>query len=251
MAAEALKVGKHVFVEKPLATNIEGLREVVSAARETEGLLMVGYNRRFAPIAREIKKRFSSRAGPMTIVYRVNAGTLPAEHWTHDATEGGGRIIGEVCHFIDFVQFLTDALPERLTATGVPQAQAAGPVDDSVIISLSLGDGSVASIVYTASGDNSVPKEHVEIFCDRSVARIDDFKAGVFIRGGKSTRLGGSSQDKGHAAEIGAFLDAVRSGGAAPISLESLIGTSLACFAAVDSVMSGTATTINLQLLCN
>jgi polar amino acid transport system substrate-binding protein len=234
-----------VFVEKPLATNIDGLREVVAAAREAEGLLMVGYNRRFAPIAREVKERFSKRSGPMTIVYRVNAGQLPADHWTHDGTEGGGRIVGEVCHFIDFVQFLTGALPERVTATGVPQAQSAALVDDSVVISLSMSDGSVASIVYTASGDNSVPKEHVEVFCDRSVARIDDFKRGVFIRGGKSARLGGNNQDKGHAAEISAFLDAVRSGGDAPISLDSLVGTSLACFAALESASSGATSMIS------
>jgi predicted dehydrogenase/threonine dehydrogenase-like Zn-dependent dehydrogenase len=246
IAAEALRRGKHVFVEKPLATNIEGLREVVSAARESEGLLMAGYNRRFAPIAREVKERFSKRSGPMTIVYRVNAGQLPAEHWTHDEIEGGGRIIGEVCHFIDFVQFLTDALPERVTATGVPQAQSAGLVDDSVIISLGMRDGSVASIVYTASGDKSLPKEHIEVFCDRSVARVDDFKGGVFIRGGKSTRLGGSSQDKGHAAEISSFLDAVRNGTEAPISLDSLVATSLTCFGALDSASSCRVSTIDV-----
>lgn len=246
MAAEALKLGKHVFVEKPLATNIEGLRKVVSAARESEGLLMVGYNRRFAPIAREVNECLSKRSGPMTIVYRVNAGQLPAEHWSHDTTEGGGRIIGEVCHFIDFVQFLTGALPERVTATSVPQAQSARLVDDSVIISLSMSDGSVASIVYTASGDNSVPKEHIEVFCDRTVARIDDFKGGVFIRGGKSTRLGGSSQDKGHAAEISSFLDAVRNGTEAPISLDSLAATSLACFAAVECAAGEGVSTIDV-----
>ncbi|HWN99188.1 MAG TPA: bi-domain-containing oxidoreductase [Blastocatellia bacterium] len=249
MAAEALALGKDVFVEKPLATNIDDLREVVSAARESEGLLMVGYNRRFAPIARELEARLSKRSGPMTILYRVNAGQLPAEHWTHDATEGGGRIIGEVCHFIDFAQFLTNSLPERVTATAVPRPQSAGLIDDSVIISLGLSDGSVASIVYTASGDNSVPKEHVEIFCDRSVARIDDFKSGVFIRGGKSSKLGGGSQDKGHAAELGAFLDAVRTGARAPISIESLTATSLACFAAAESASSGAASTIDLSSL--
>jgi polar amino acid transport system substrate-binding protein len=249
MAAEALKLGKHVFVEKPLATNIEGLREVVSAARQSDGLLMVGYNRRFAPIAREIKERLAKRSGPMTIVYRVNAGQVPAEHWTHDETEGGGRIIGEVCHFIDFVQFLTDALPERVTATGVPQAQSAGLVDDSVIISLAMSDGSVASIVYTAGGDNSVPKEHIEVFCDQSVARIDDFKGGVFIRGGKSARLGGSSQDKGHAAEMSSFLDAVRNGTESPIDLDSLVATSLACFSSVESIASGSPTNLHLEQL--
>lgn len=249
MAAEALKLGKHVFVEKPLSTNIEDLREVASVAREAEGLLMVGYNRRFAPIALEIKERFSNRAGPMTIAYRVNAGQLPAEHWTHDQTEGGGRIIGEVCHFIDFVQFLTGAFPERVTATGVSQSQSAGLVDDSVIVSLRMSDGSAASIVYTASGDNSVAKEQVEIFCDRSVARIDDFKSGVFIRGGKTIKLGGGSQDKGHATEISAFFTAVRNGAESPISLGSLVATSLACFAAVNCITSGETTTVDLDSL--
>jgi predicted dehydrogenase/threonine dehydrogenase-like Zn-dependent dehydrogenase len=251
MAAEALNRGKHVFVEKPLATNIDGLREVAAAARESRGLLMVGYNRRFAPLAREIKQRFAQRAGPMTIVYRVNAGQLPGEHWTHDAVEGGGRIIGEVCHFIDFIQFLTDALPSRVSAIGVPQAQSAGLVDDSAIISLSMSDGSAASIVYTASGDRSLAKEHIEVFCDQSFARIDDFKSGVFIRGGKSTRLGGSSQDKGHTAEISSFLNAVQSGAEAPIGLESLVATSLACLAAVECASSGGVSTIDVASVLN
>ena len=249
MAAEALRLGKHVFVEKPLATDLDGLREVVAAARESQGSLMVGYNRRFAPIAGEVQKGFSARSGPMTIVYRVNAGQLPSEHWTHDETEGGGRIIGEVCHFIDFVQFLTGALPERVTATGVPQTQAAGFVDDSVIISLAMSDGSVSSIVYTASGDSTLAKEHVEIFCDRKVARIDDFKSGVFIRGGKSAKLGTSSQDKGHALEITGFLDAVRTGADAPIALESLIATSLSCFAAISSASSGGVSIVSASSL--
>jgi predicted dehydrogenase len=172
---------------------------------------------------------------------------LTAEHWTHDAVEGGGRIIGEVCHFIDFIQFLTDALPSRVAAIGVPQAQSAGFVDDSVIISLSMSDGSAASIVYTASGDRSLAKEQIEVFCDQSVARVDDFKSGVFIRGGKSTRLGGSTQDKGHAAEVNSFLDAVRGGAEAPIGLESLVATSLACFAAVESASSGAGFTVDVN----
>src|SRR6266404_5252309 len=128
LATEALRSGKSVFVEKPLAITGEELREVVVAARESDGLLMVGYNRRFAPIAKEIKKRFDGRAGPMTIVYRVNAGQLPRDHWTHDAAEGGGRIIGEACHFIDFVQYLTGALPARVSAEAVPRTPAVGMV---------------------------------------------------------------------------------------------------------------------------
>ncbi|HEX8088265.1 MAG TPA: bi-domain-containing oxidoreductase, partial [Blastocatellia bacterium] len=245
LAAEALRRGKRVFVEKPLATTGEGLREVIAAARESKGLLMVGYNRRFAPLAEEVKGRLSSRAGPMTIIYRVNAGQLPADHWTHDNTEGGGRIIGEVCHFIDFVQYLTDALPARVCAEAVPQKQGASLVDDSVVISMGMTDGSIASIVYTASGDSSVAKERVEIFCDRSVAAIDDFKVGHFIRGARRVKLGGGSQDKGHAAEITAFLEAARARADAPITLQSIVATSLASFAIIESARGGSAVAID------
>jgi predicted dehydrogenase/threonine dehydrogenase-like Zn-dependent dehydrogenase len=249
LAAEALKRGKSVFVEKPLATTEDGLREVLTAVRESNGLLMVGYNRRFAPLAEEIKAKFGSRTGPMTIIYRVNAGQLPAEHWSHDATEGGGRIIGEVCHFIDFIQYLTGALPARAFAEAVPQKQVAGFVDDSVVVSMTMTDGSIASIVYTASGDSSVAKEQVEIFCDRSVAGIDDFKSGYFVREAKRIKLGGGSQDKGHAAEISAFLKAARGRADAPISLESLVATSLASFAIIESSQSGASVAIDTGAL--
>jgi polar amino acid transport system substrate-binding protein len=249
LAAEALSRGKSVFVEKPLAITEEGLREVIAAVRESNGLLMVGYNRRFAPLAGEIKDKFRSRTGPMTIIYRVNAGQLPADHWTHDATEGGGRIIGEVCHFIDFIQYLTDAFPARVCAEAVTQKQVAGFVDDSVVVSMTMTDGSIASIVYTASGDSSVAKEQVEIFCDRSVAAIDDFTAGHFVRGAKRIKLGGGSQDKGHAAEINAFLEAARGRAEAPISLQSLAATSLASFAVIESARGGAGVAIDTSIV--
>ena len=247
LAAEALRRGKHVFVEKPLAINEEGLREVVAAARESDRVLMVGFNRRFAPIAEKVKARFTDRAAPMTIVYRVNAGQLPREHWTHDAAEGGGRIIGEACHFIDFVQYLTGALPVRVSAEAVPRSAEGGAIDDSMVISMSMTDGSVASIVYTASGDSSVAKERIEVFCDRSVATIDDFRSGTLVHDRKTTKLGRSAQDKGHAAEVTAFLKAVRGLTAAPIALESLVATTLASFAAVESAKTGAGVNVDLS----
>jgi polar amino acid transport system substrate-binding protein len=247
LAAEALRRGKAVFVEKPLATTEEGLREVVRAAQETSGLLMVGFNRRFAPLAREIKDKYAARSGPMTIIYRVNAGQVPPEHWTHDTSEGGGRIIGEACHFVDFVSFLTDALPARVSAAAVPKTQRTGYVDDSVVVSLNMTDGSIASIIYTASGDSTVPKEQVEVFCERAVATIDDFKSGAFIAGRKRTKLGGGAQDKGHAAEIAAFFDAARGRATAPISLQSLAATTLATFAIVESAKSGTGIAVDVN----
>src|SRR5581483_8644064 len=236
-------------VEKPLATTAEGLREVVHAARESDGLLMVGFNRRFAPLAREVKAKYAARAAPMTIIYRVNAGQVPPDHWTHDASEGGGRVVGEVCHFVDFVSFLTDALPAQVTAAAVPVQQRAGYLDDSTVVSMRMTDGSIASIIYTASGDPTVPKEQVEVFCERAVATIDDFKSGAFISGRKRTRLGGGAQDKGHAAEIAAFFDAVRRHAAAPISLESLAATTLATFAIIESAKTGNGIAVDMNQL--
>jgi polar amino acid transport system substrate-binding protein len=247
LAAEALRRGKDVFVEKPLALTEDELREVLVAARESKGRLMVGYNRRFAPIAQEIKKRFHVRTGPMTVLYRVNAAQLPRDHWSHDSSEGGGRIIGEACHFIDFVQYLTGALPASISAQAVPRTQAAGTVDDSTVISMRMTDGSIASIVYAASGDASVAKEHVEIFCDGNVAMIDDFKSGVFISEGKRTKMGGGAQDKGHEAEIAAFLEAVFGGASSPIDLESLSATTLASFAAVESARTLSVVPVDLS----
>jgi polar amino acid transport system substrate-binding protein len=246
LASEALRRGKHVFVEKPLATTEEALKEVITAAGESRGILMVGYNRRFAPVAREIKKIFGSRTGPMTTVYRVNAGRLARGHWAHDAEEGGGRVIGEMCHFIDFIQYLTDALPLRVSAEAVSRARPDG-IDDTTIVSMSMTDGSIASIVYTASGDASVPKERVEIFCDQGVATIDDFKSGSFVKDGKKMKLGGKAQDKGHAAELAAFFDAVRGRAEAPISIESLAATTLATFAIIESSKTATTTAVDLS----
>jgi predicted dehydrogenase/threonine dehydrogenase-like Zn-dependent dehydrogenase len=245
LAAEALRRGKAVFVEKPLAITEEGLREVASAQTESNGLLMVGYNRRFAPIAQEVKQQLASRAGAMTILYRVNAGQLPAEHWSHDTAEGGGRVIGEVCHFVDFIQFLTDSLPVRVSAEAVPLSSGAGFLDDSVSIIIGMADGSIASIVYAASGDPSVPKERIEIFCGKTVAIIEDFKSGQFTSRGKTKKLGGSSQDKGHSAEISAFFEAARLGANSPISIGSLVATTLCTFAINESSASGTAVRVD------
>jgi predicted dehydrogenase/threonine dehydrogenase-like Zn-dependent dehydrogenase len=239
LAAEALRAGKSVFVEKPLATTRDGIRDVEQAARAQGGLLMVGYNRRFAPLAVEINERFKDRRSAMTILYRVNAGQLPPDHWAADEIEGGGRIIGEVCHFVDFVQFMADSMVERVSAQRVSLKREAGFEDDSCSISLSMADGSIASIIYTASGNSLVAKERIEIFCDRAVGVIDDFRSGEFIAAGKRHKLGGGAADKGHAAEIEAFFKAIRSGGDWPIELDSLVRTSQVCLAIVESARRG------------
>ena len=246
LAAAALRRGKSVFVEKPLATTEADLRGVMQAAQEATTVISVGYNRRFSPLAVEIKRQFANRSGALTVLYRVNAGQLPPEHWTHDATEGGGRIIGEVCHFVDFIQFLTDALPVQVSAVAVPNSKRAGFVDDSVTVSLSMADGSIASIVYTASGNSHTAKEYCEIFGEKKVVILDDFKSAEIRSGPKAKKLGGGAQDKGHAAEVAAFFAAARGMSEAPILLASLAATSLTCIKIVESTRSGQAVRIDL-----
>src|SRR5262249_48503145 len=189
IAGECLKRGKSVYVEKPLAITEEGLREVLECAAASSGHLFVGYNRRFAPVAAEVKERLIGRSGSMSIIYRVNAGRLPANHWSHDP-EQGGRVMGGGCHFIDFVQFLTDFTPVRVSAEGVAVTAGSNVVDDSCAISLRTSDGSIASISYYAAGDQGLGKERVEIYCDGSIMTIDDFRSGAYLRAGKSTKLG-------------------------------------------------------------
>lgn len=249
IAAQALRRGKPVFVEKPLALTIAGLREVTAAAKQTGALLMVGYNRRFAPIAQGVLKGLSDRSGPLAISYRVNAGRLPEDHWSLDDREGGGRILGEVCHFVDFVQYLTGSSPRSVYAAGI--AAPAAKSDDSVSITIVMNDGSLASIVYAAGGDASVSKERIEVFCDGMIGTIEDFKSGDLVRSGRRRKIGGGSQDKGHAAELEAFLSAVRTGAEPPISFESLVCTTMTTFAILESLRSGSSVDVDLGRLAD
>lgn len=248
LAAEALRRRKAVFVEKPLAMTEEELREVLKAARESGSVLFVGFNRRFAPLARQVKALFCERASPMALLYRVNAGPLPAEHWSLDASEGGGRIIGEVCHFIDFAQYMTDSLPGSVFAISVRREQSGAALDDSAAITISMRDGSIASILYAAGGDARAAKEKIEIFHGGRIATIDDFRSGQITCGGREERIGRGTQDKGHADEVAAFFEAVR-GGRPPVSLESLAATTLTTFAIIESIRSGSAVDLEPLML--
>ncbi len=239
LAAQALAAGRAVFVEKPLALDRASLRLVVDAARSSGRQLLVGFNRRFAPLAVDIKRRLGKRVGPALVHYRVNAGFVPKDHWTQDPAEGGGRIIGEGCHFIDFVQFLTESVPVRVSASAVRSSNERETDSDSVAISLTMSDGSLGTILYVALGDKRLPKERCEVFCDGSVAVLDDFSSATFFRGGRQQKTSGRGQDKGHTAEVGAFVEAIRAGSPSPIALNSLIATTLASFAAVESLRSG------------
>ena len=226
LAREALLRNKNVFVEKPLALNDEQLDQVLETAAHSTGRLMVGFNRRFSPLAQEAKSVFANRDTPLSILYRVNAGHLAKEHWTQDPVEGGGRIIGEVCHFIDLMQFLTGAPPVSVFAESV-SAKSPKIVDaDSVFITLRFADGSNGAIAYLSEGDKSLPKERIEIFGAGKSFLIDDF------------RKGKADQDKGQRNQIQRVCAGVLQGERAPIDLADLAATTRTTFRILDSLRS-------------
>jgi predicted dehydrogenase len=229
--ARALRAGKHVFVEKPLALNNTELNEVERAAAEGSGILMVGFNRRFAPMATEMRARLGDR-GPLVITYRVNAGRLPRSHWTHDPAVGGGRIVGEVCHFVDFAMYLTGCAPTTVQAAAV--GGGSEPRDDSLAATLRFPDGSVAVIVYSALGDPALPKERIEVLGEVGAGVLEDFADLRLYTGGHEEQTSGR-RDKGHAAEIESFLACCREG-RQPWPVRDMVAATRATFAIRDAI---------------
>jgi predicted dehydrogenase len=237
----SLKAGKHVFVEKPLCLNKAELEEVITAyqsALSTEHpapVLMVGYNRRFAPMARRLKEFLAPVGEPLTLHYRVNAGYIPLDHWVHDPEQGGGRIIGEVCHFVDFLTFLANGLPTRVHARAL--SNNGRYRDDNVVLTIEFADGSLGTITYVANGDKRFSKERVEVFGGGAVAVLDNFRRLELIRNGRRTVLRSRlNQDKGHRGEWEEFVEAIRTEKPHPMPLDAIIATSLTTFCSVESI---------------
>lgn len=230
-----LKSGKHVFCEKPLALNRDQLMQILEAMRDSDRLLMVGFNRRFAPASKRLKSFLSPLKDPCFMHYRINAGAIPSTHWVQDPAQGGGRIIGEACHFIDFLTFLTDSLPIRVKTVGLPEDDRFP--EDNIHITITFADGSQGAISYLANGDRSFPKERLEVFCSGHIAVLDDFRTLEMISQGKHrTWRSRWKQDKGHRAEWEAFSDAILKGGLPPIPYSHLISVTMASIAAVESL---------------
>ena len=236
LARLALESGKHVFLEKPLALNDEELDQLLEAAAHSTGQLLVGFNRRFSPLAIKARAAFAARQSPLSILYRVNAGRIPREHWTHDPSEGGGRIVGEVCHFVDFMQFLTAASPTSVYAESVVTGNTDVVGEDSVFITLAFGDGSRGEIAYLSEGDASLPKERVEIFSEGKAFVIDDFRSGTLYAGGHEKKETLRQQDKGQAEETRIACAVVMEGRPAPITLAELEATTRTTFRIRDSL---------------
>jgi predicted dehydrogenase/threonine dehydrogenase-like Zn-dependent dehydrogenase len=232
----ALERNKHVFVEKPLALNDDQLESVLETAGSSSTKLMVGFNRRFSPLAQRAKEFFNNRETPLSILYRVNAGCIPKEHWAQNAEEGGGRIVSEVCHFIDLMQYFIGAPPVYVFAESI-SARSSKIVDaDSVFITLRFADGSNGSVAYLSEGDKALAKERVEIFGMGRVFVLDDFRRATLYKDGREEQITLKTQDKGQQEQVRAVCASVLQGGAAPISLDELAATTRATFRVLDSL---------------
>ena len=246
LVIKALEAGKNVYVEKPLSIDIGQLNSVIKVKSEyPEQLMMVGFNRRFAPVCLAIRQEFKNMSEPMVINIRVNAGLIPKEHWIQNPEIGGGRIIGEMCHFIDLMQYFTDSEPIKVFAESIAAKNSKITPDDNIAIIVKFSNGSVGNLTYLANGDNSMPKEKIEVFSGGSIGVINDFKDGVFHRNGKSISL--KSSGKGHREEIRAFMNALSTAGQIPISYRSIYLTTLTTFKIIDSLKTGLPQEINLD----
>jgi len=215
----ALAAGKHVFVEKPLALKVADLERIRDAAASAPGrLLMVGFNRRFAPQVQKIKALLAGAPGAKSFVMTVNAGAIPPNHWTQDREVGGGRLVGEGCHFIDLLRFLAGAPIEDQQVL----AMDAG-TRDSFSIALRFADGSLGTIVYLANGSKAFPKERLEVFADGRVLQLDNFRKLTGYGWPGFSKMNLWRQDKGQTGCAKAFVDAMRGGGPSPIPLEELL----------------------------
>jgi polar amino acid transport system substrate-binding protein len=237
LAVRALRAGKSVWLEKPVGLHPEEVEEVVKAAREAPGLLAIGYNRRFSPHTRAIREHFAQRRGPLALRYTVSVGPPPRGTWVMDPHEGGGRIIGEACHFVDLCAFLVGAPPVSVFA----RALARDPeIDDSLVASLGFPDGSTATIEYLAGASAELPKERFEVSGEGRTASCDNFRL-TRVVGARRSGLRTLNQDKGQRAALEEVITAVREGRPSPFRPEEIAAVSRATFAMLESAASGRA----------
>ena len=230
----ALTAGKHVFCEKPLCTREEDLAEIIQSfyARDGGPQLMVGFNRRFAPMVVRLKEFLTEIHEPLVMNYRVNAGPLPRDHWVNDPAQGGGRILGEMCHFVDLAIFLSESLPVEVHARRLKGIDC-----DSFNVFLRMANGSQANIMYLGNGDRAFSKERLEVFGGGASAVLEDFRRLELARHGhKEVARSRLRQDKGHVGELQAFVESIGKGIESPMTFQEIVATMLTTFRIRDSV---------------
>lgn len=233
----ALEAGKHVFCEKPLCLNESELGTIRDAYMRAENpCLMIGFNRRFALMAQRMKSFLGRASSPLIMHYRVNAGALPKDHWINDPEQGGGRILSEACHFVDFLSFLCGAMPVAVEAHSFPSHGE----DISAVIHLEFADRSLGTIHYACNGDRAYSKERVEVFGGSCVAVLDDFRRLDLVHHGKNETVRSRfRQDKGHRGEWQAFAESIRTGSETPIPFDEIVMTTLTTLRIAESLRSG------------
>ncbi|MBK9128566.1 MAG: bi-domain-containing oxidoreductase [Phycisphaerales bacterium] len=242
---QALEAGKHAFVEKPLAMNLEELRQVLdAAARRPDRHIMVGFNRRFAPHIVRLRELLAGRSEPLTMIFTANAGFIPPDHWTQDLARGGGRIIGEACHYIDLLVHLTGSRVRTVAAQMVGERGFATRTD-KMSITLGFEDGSLGVVNYFANGSKAYPKELMEVFSQGRVFRLDNFRKLTGYGAANFSSMSLMRLDKGHQAEFAAFVERITKGGPPLIPLGELVNVTLASLAAMTSAAE--ERTINLD----
>ena len=243
LVMKGLQAGKHVFVEKPLAMNIDQVRQIVETSKaHPEQQVMVGFNRRFSPHVQKMKQLLAGRSEPLAMHFACNAGIIPPDVWVHDPESGGGRIIGEACHFMDLLAYIADS--PIVSVASMQMGQGMAVKEDKMSIVLAFEDGSVGTVNYFGNGHKGYPKEKMEIYSEGRILCLDNFRRlqGWGFRNFRSikTRL-----DKGHQSEFNEFIDGIAAGGKAMIPMKQLVNSTLASFAAMIS--ASTERTICLQ----
>ena len=237
LVLKGLGSGKHVFVEKPLAMNIEQVRQIVETAKaRPDQQVMVGFNRRFSPHVQKIRELLAGRSEPLAMHFACNAGIIPPDVWVHDPEAGGGRIVGEACHFLDLLAYLAESPIVSVAAAQMGQGVAGK--EDKMSIVLSFEDGSIGTVNYFANGHKAYPKETLEVYSQGRILRLDNFRR-LDAWGFSRFRSMKTKLDKGHAAQFNAFVDRIAAGGEPLIPLDELVNVTLASFAAMRSAAEG------------
>ena len=231
---KSLEANKNVFVEKPLCLLESELEAIIEQQSKSNKAVMVGFNRRFSPLTEKLKKAVGHN--PMTMIYRINAGAIPGDNWIQDLEIGGGRVLGEVCHFIDYLTFLSGSLPVKISATALPDANQ---LNDTLNILIQFENGSSGVIGYYANGSKSMTKEYVEVFSAGTSATLNDFKELKIYGKGKPKKDKILNQNKGQKEMVNAFVNGLLTNGQAPISFDEIVAVTKASFGVLESVKRG------------